>query len=43
MFPFDADWLETIVFYIQLAYLAGFLVIAGMAAYLIKKYVIDRR
>ena len=43
MFPFNEEVLETIVFYIQLAYLAGFLVIAGIAAYLVKKYVIDRR
>ena len=43
MFPFSEEVLETIAFYIQLAYLAGFLVIAGIAAYLIKKYVIDRR
>jgi hypothetical protein len=42
MFPFDADWLEDIVFYITIAYTAGFLVLAGVIAYLIKKYVINR-
>jgi hypothetical protein len=43
MFPFDEEVLETLMFYIQLAYLAGFLVIAGIAGLLIKKYVINRR
>lgn len=43
MFPFDADWLEDILFYITIVYTIGFLVIAGIAAYLIKKYVINRR
>jgi hypothetical protein len=42
MFPFDEEVLETLMFYIQLTYLAGFLVIAGIAALLIKKYVINR-
>jgi len=42
MFPFDEEVLETLMFYIQAAYLAGFLVIAGIAALLIKKYVINR-
>tara|TARA_Y100000310_G_scaffold334602_1_gene414754 strand:- start:705 stop:836 length:132 start_codon:yes stop_codon:yes gene_type:complete len=43
MFPFDEEVIETLMFYIQLAYLAGFLVVAGIAALLIKKYVINRR
>jgi len=43
MFPFDSEVLETLVFYIKVVYTIGFLVIAGIAAYLIKKYVINRR
>jgi hypothetical protein len=43
MFPFSDDFLETITFYIQMAYTIGFLVIAGIAGLLIKKYVINRR